>query len=55
MIDKLIYPNHSSFLRGQLLVDRMMTVNEFVDFAKKTKKGCIILKVNFLKTYDSIS
>jgi len=30
-------------------------VNEVVDLAKKSKKECLIFKVDFEKSYDSVS
>lgn len=30
-------------------------VNKLVDFAKKSKRECLILKVNFEKAYDSVN
>jgi hypothetical protein len=35
-------------------VDGVVVVNEIVDFAKKSGKECIILKVDFEKAYDSV-
>jgi hypothetical protein len=42
------------FLKGRLLVDGVLVVNEVVDLAKKSGKDCLIFKVDFEKAYDSV-
>ncbi|MCI29460.1 RNA-directed DNA polymerase (Reverse transcriptase), partial [Trifolium medium] len=42
------------FLKGRQLVDGVVAVNEAIDFAKKSGKECMILKVDFEKAYDSV-
>jgi hypothetical protein len=32
----------------------VLVINEIVDFAKKSKSECLILKVDFEKAYDSV-
>jgi hypothetical protein len=54
VMDGLIDSTQSAFLKGRYLVDGVMVVNEIVDFAKKTGKECLILKVDFEKAYDSV-
>jgi hypothetical protein len=54
VMDRLVAPTQSAFLKGRLLVDGVMVVNEMVDLAKKTGKSCLILKVDFEKAYDSV-
>jgi hypothetical protein len=49
-----ISPNQSAFLKGRYLVDGVVVINEIVDYAKKFKKECLILKVDFEKAYDSV-
>lgn len=51
-MDKLISLNQSDFIKGRMLVDKLMVVNEVIDFAKRSKKACLILKVDFEKAYD---
>jgi hypothetical protein len=55
VMGKLISKNQSTFIKGRLLVDGVLTVNELVDVAKRAKEKCMILKVNFEKAYDSVS
>jgi len=35
-------------------VDDVMVINEVVDFAKRVKRSCLILKVDFKKAYDLV-
>jgi hypothetical protein len=55
VMGKLISRNQSAFIKGRLLVDGVLTINEVVDFAKRAKKECLILKVDFEKAYDSVN
>ncbi|MCI22150.1 RNA-directed DNA polymerase (Reverse transcriptase), partial [Trifolium medium] len=54
-MDKLISNNKSTFIKGQMLIDGVLTVNEVVDLAKKAKRRCLIFKVDFEKAYDSVN
>ncbi|WJX24305.1 hypothetical protein P8452_13428 [Trifolium repens] len=44
----------SAFLKGRQLVEGVVVVNEVIDYAKKTRKECLIFKVDFEKAYDSV-
>lgn len=55
VMDKLTSPNQSTFLKGRLLIDGVVVVNKLTDLAKKSKKSCLILKVDFEKAYYSVS
>jgi hypothetical protein len=54
VMDPLVSPNQSAFLKGRSLVDGVLVINEIVDLAKKPGKSCLILKVDFEKAYDSV-
>ncbi|MCH87373.1 LINE-1 reverse transcriptase like, partial [Trifolium medium] len=54
VIDSVIAPNQSAFIKDRNLVDGVLVVNEVVELAKKTKRECLIFKVNFEKAYDSV-
>jgi hypothetical protein len=50
-----IIPNtQSTFIKGRQLLDGGVVVNEVIDYAKKSGKECVILKVGFEKAYDSV-
>lgn len=54
-MEKLISPNQSTFIKRIMLVDAVMTINEVVDLAKRSKRHCLIFKVDFEKSYDAVS
>jgi hypothetical protein len=54
VMNSVISPNQSAFIKGRNLVDSVVIVNEVVDWAKKHKKECMIFKVDFEKAYDSV-
>ncbi|KAK2385146.1 hypothetical protein QL285_072415 [Trifolium repens] len=54
VMDSIISPTQSAFIKGRNLVDGVLVVNEVVDWVKKQKKECIIFKVDFEKAYDSV-
>jgi hypothetical protein len=55
VMDSITAKNQSAFIKGRLLVDGVLVINEVVDWVKKAKKKCVIFKVDFEKAYDSIS
>jgi len=54
VMNSIISPVQSAFLKGRHLVDGVLVINELVDYAKKEKKECLIFKVDFEKAYDSV-
>jgi hypothetical protein len=55
VMDKLISKNQSAFIKGRLLVDGVLVINEVVDLAKRSNVKCMIFKVDFEKAYDSVN
>ncbi|XP_058761431.1 uncharacterized protein LOC131634822 [Vicia villosa] len=55
VLDKVISTNQTAFVPGRSMMDGVLMVNEILDWAKRKKKGCLLLKVDFEKAYDSIS
>ncbi|MCH80431.1 LINE-1 reverse transcriptase like [Trifolium medium] len=54
VIDSVIAPNQSTFIKGRNLVDGVLVVNEMVELAKKSKRECLIFKVDFEKAYNLV-
>jgi hypothetical protein len=50
----IISPSQAAFLKGRNLLDGVLIVDEVIDYARKVKSQCLILKVDFEKIYDSI-
>jgi hypothetical protein len=54
VMDSVVASTQSAFVKGRNLVDGVMVVNEVIDFAKKSRRACFVLKVDFEKAYDSV-
>jgi len=54
-MNKIISNNQSPFNKVRYLVDRVVVLNDGMDLAKRKKKECLILKVDFEKPYDLVS
>jgi hypothetical protein len=54
VLNPIVASTQSAFLKGRLLVDGVLVVNEVVDLAKKSGSSCLIFKVDFEKAYDSV-
>jgi hypothetical protein len=54
VMNTLVAPNQSAFIKGRNLVDGVLVVNELVDVPKRQGKECLIFKVDFEKAYDSV-
>jgi hypothetical protein len=53
-MNSFISSSQSYFVKGHNLVDDVMVINEVVDFAKRVKRSCLILKVDLKKDYGSV-
>lgn len=47
VIDKLISKTQTTFIPGRQVLDGILVTNEIIDFAKRKKKECLLLKVDF--------
>jgi hypothetical protein len=54
VMNVIIAPTQSAFLKNRNLVDGVLVVNEVIDLAKKTGRECMVFKVDFEKAYDSV-
>ena len=55
MLNKVIDPGQSAFLEGRGLLDSVLVTNETLEEVKRKKKECVAFKVDYEKTYDSVS
>ncbi|KAK7410878.1 hypothetical protein VNO78_02073 [Psophocarpus tetragonolobus] len=51
----LISKFQSTFLTGRSILDGALVANEIVDWAKRKRRPCFLLKVDFQKAYDSFN
>ncbi|XP_058733800.1 uncharacterized protein LOC131605468 [Vicia villosa] len=54
VIGKLVSNNQSAFIEGRNIMDGVLVVNEVLDLAKRDKRSCVVLKVDFEKAYDRV-
>lgn len=55
VMDKLISPSQSSFIKGRQILDGALIASEVIESCKKLKKEAVILKLDFHKAFDCIS
>ncbi|GJY28735.1 RNA-directed DNA polymerase, partial [Tanacetum coccineum] len=55
VIDDLVHPVQSAFVKGHQILDVPMVVNEVIEWYKKKKKKYMLFKVDLDKVYDSVS
>ncbi|GKC13209.1 hypothetical protein Tco_1009991 [Tanacetum coccineum] len=54
-MNKIIGEVQSAFIKDRFILDGVLVINEVVEFIKKSRKRCLIFKVDFEKAYDSES
>lgn len=55
VMDSLISDSQFAFIKGRILMGGVVSMNEIVDLARRSKSECLIFKVDFEKVYDSVS
>lgn len=54
VIEKLVSIKQSVFIKGRNILDGVLLLNEILDLAKRDKRKCLVIKVDYEKAYDSI-
>ncbi|GAU34402.1 hypothetical protein TSUD_217420 [Trifolium subterraneum] len=55
VLGKLISNCQSAFLPQRQILDGVVVLNEIIDLAKRRKDACLLFKVDFERTYDTVS
>ncbi|GKE46407.1 RNA-directed DNA polymerase, eukaryota [Tanacetum coccineum] len=55
VIDDLVHPVQSDFVKGRQILDGLLVVNEVIKWYMKKKKKCMLFKVDFDKAYESVT
>jgi len=55
VIGKLISDCQTAFVPGRQILDGVLVINELIDLAKRKRKECLLLKVDFEKAYDFVN
>ncbi|KAJ0780408.1 putative RNA-directed DNA polymerase [Helianthus annuus] len=55
VLDSVISGSQSAFIKGRLILDGPLIVNEILNWSRKGKKKVFFLKVDFEKAYDNIN
>ncbi|CAJ2667257.1 unnamed protein product [Trifolium pratense] len=55
VIGKLISDCQTAFVPNRQILDGVLVVNELIDFAKRRKDNCLLLKVDFERAYDTVN
>ncbi|GJX20869.1 putative RNA-directed DNA polymerase [Tanacetum coccineum] len=55
VIDSVISPNQSTFIKGRQILDGCLVANEIIRMAKLEDQNLLIFKVDFEKAFDSVN
>jgi hypothetical protein len=55
VIDVVISPEQSTFIKGRQILDGPILLNEIIDLFVKKKRKLMLFKINFAKAYKSLS
>lgn len=55
VMGKLVSKSQTTFIPGRQMQDEIVVLNEIVDFSRRKRKKCMLLKVDFEKAYDNVN
>ncbi|XP_058742219.1 uncharacterized protein LOC131614676 [Vicia villosa] len=55
VIKKLVSSSQTTFIEGRQMVDGVLVLNEVLDYAKRFKKECLVVKVDSENDFDYVS
>ncbi|KAM3288257.1 hypothetical protein P3S67_021687 [Capsicum chacoense] len=56
LMDKLIFPNQTSFIKGRSIIENIILTQDIVhNISKSSPVGNVILKLDMVKAYDRVS
>lgn len=55
VLGKVISTCQNAFLPNRQILDGFLVLNEVIDWAKRSKESCLLLKVDFERAYDSVN
>ncbi|XP_058732732.1 uncharacterized protein LOC131604303 [Vicia villosa] len=55
VVGKLVSQTQTAFIPGRQIQDGVLVLNEVLDYAKRFKRKCMVLKVDFEKAYNNVN
>lgn len=55
VIGRLVSLEQSDFIPGRSIYDGVLVVNELLDFAKRSKRDYMVMKIDFERSYDYVN
>lgn len=55
VIENIVSVGQTAFVPGRSIIDEVVVVNELLDLAKRSRMGCMAMKIDFDRVYDCVS
>lgn len=55
VIENIVSVGKTAFVPRRSIIDEVVVVNELLDLAKRSRMGCIAMKIDFDRVYDCVS